>query len=60
MRVRDDDGGEPAEGVNPLRGRGVEERDAVPEDVADGRGDQDAALPDAELGDGGDGGEASV
>lgn len=50
VRVGDGDGGEAAEGADALDGGGVEEGDAVPEDVAGGRAEEDAALADAKLG----------
>ena len=46
--------------VDPVHGGVVEKGDAVPEDVAEGCFDQDAALADGELGLGPDGPEAEV
>tara|TARA_R110002003_G_scaffold589_7_gene20599 strand:- start:7491 stop:7811 length:321 start_codon:yes stop_codon:yes gene_type:complete len=47
VRVRDDDGLEPALAVDKLDGRGVDEGDEIPEDVSVGGLEQDGALADA-------------
>ena len=53
VRVADDDGGEAAEGFDAADGGGVEQGEAVPEDVAVGGGlDEDCALADGEFGGG--------
>jgi hypothetical protein len=49
VRVRNDNGLEPALVVNKLDGRGVDEGDEIPEDVSVCSLDQDSALADAEL-----------
>ena len=48
MRVRDRDRGDPAELLDPRAELVVEERDAVPEDVAAPRRDEERALADRE------------
>lgn len=49
VRMADDDADEAAERVDPRDGLVVQQRDAVPEDVAGGGLDEDGALADGEL-----------
>ena len=49
VRVRDRDLGDPAQLLDPRDRRVVDQPDAVPEDVALGRLDQEGPLADAEL-----------
>jgi hypothetical protein len=49
VRVRDGDGGQPAKALDGLDGRVVDQRDAIPEDVAAGGLNEQGPLADAEL-----------
>ena len=50
MRVGNGDAGEAAEPLHDLGGRGIDERDAVPKDVARGSAHKQGALADGEFG----------
>src|SRR5438132_14352623 len=50
VRVRDRDASEPAEAVDDLDGGGIDEGDAVPQNVAAGHPQQQRALSDGEFG----------
>jgi hypothetical protein len=49
MRVGDRDAGKPAEPLHDLDGGGIDERDAVPQDIAFGRAHDERALADGKF-----------
>ena len=50
MRVRNGDGGDPAERIHQIDGRVVDQRDAIPQHIAMRRAHQQGALADGEIG----------